>query len=83
MSDEDRAARGHAEKVTALQNEIDSLRAMLKDTTRRADDAQTDLTQERRKIRDIEVDNLALRSQIVGLRTQLSSAMADGGQGIL
>ena len=79
-SDEDRAVRGHQEKLAALQNEIASLRTMLKDATRRGDDAQNDLGQERRKISDLEVDNLALRSQIVGLRTQLSSAMADGGR---
>lgn len=80
QSDEDRAMRGHAEKLTALEGEITSLRTMLKDATRRADDAQSNLSQERRKMQDLEVDNLALRSQIVGLRTQLSSALADSGR---
>lgn len=79
-SDEDRASRGHAEKLTVLQNEISSLRTMLKDATGRADDAQSDLAEQHRKVRDVEVDSLALRSQIVGLRTQLSSSMADGGR---
>lgn len=80
QSDEDRLARGHAEKLVALESEVNALRTILKETTRRADDTQSELTQERRKLHELEVDNLALRSQIVGLRTQLSSALADSGR---
>ncbi|GJE87566.1 hypothetical protein PsYK624_036490 [Phanerochaete sordida] len=80
QTDEDRLVRGHTEKLTALEGEVSSLRGMLKDTTRRMDDAQSELSSERRKLHDLEIDNLALRSQIVGLRTQLSSALADSGR---
>ncbi|KAI0080361.1 hypothetical protein K474DRAFT_1658082 [Panus rudis PR-1116 ss-1] len=80
QSDEDRATRGHVEKVTAMEGEINSLRTMVKETSRRADDLQSELSRERQKVRDLEVDGLSLRSQMVGLRTQLSSALADGGR---
>ncbi|KAL4241731.1 hypothetical protein ABKN59_000783 [Abortiporus biennis] len=79
-SDEDRAARGHAEKISALENELSSLRDMLKETARRADDSQNELSRERQKVRDIEVDALSLRSQLFGVRTQLSSALAESGR---
>lgn len=79
-SDEDRASRGHAEKVAALESEITSLREMLKEASRRTDEAQQDLAQERRKVGEVEVEGMTLRSQIVGLRTQLSSALADSGR---
>ncbi|PSR76700.1 hypothetical protein PHLCEN_2v8297 [Hermanssonia centrifuga] len=79
-SDDDRAERNHAEKVSAMEDEIASLRSMLKDASRRAENAQNELTQEKRKMRDNDVENMALRSQILGLRTQLSSALADSGR---
>ena len=79
-SDEDRATRGHAEKVNALETEISSLKNVLKETSRRSEDAQTELQKERQKIRELEVDSLSLRSQIVGLRAQLSTAAADSGR---
>ncbi|KAK7695003.1 hypothetical protein QCA50_002191 [Cerrena zonata] len=79
-SDEDRAARGHAEKVHAMEGEITRIRDMLKDTSRRADDLQSELSRERQKIRDLELDSLALRSQMVGLRAQLSSSLAESGR---
>ena len=80
QSDEDRLVRVHMEKVTALDNELASLRAMYKDVSRRTEDVQSELTEERRQLHEIEGDNLALRSQIVGLRTQLSGAFADNGR---
>ncbi|EKM61290.1 uncharacterized protein PHACADRAFT_247795, partial [Phanerochaete carnosa HHB-10118-sp] len=80
QTDEDRLTRGHAEKLTALEGEVSSLRGMLSDATRRTEDAQSELKSERYKLHDLEIDNLALRSQIVGLRTQLSSALADSGR---
>ncbi|KAH9947722.1 hypothetical protein B0H21DRAFT_852629 [Amylocystis lapponica] len=79
-SDEDRMSRGHTEKITALQQETGSLRELLKDTSRRLDQAQNELSQERRNARDVQTDTLALRSQVLGLRTQLSSALADSGR---
>ncbi|OBZ78636.1 Tip elongation aberrant protein 1 [Grifola frondosa] len=79
-SDEDRIARGYTEKISAVQTEVTSLRDMLRDTSRRADVAQNELAQERRKVREVESEMLALRSQVVGLRTQLSLALADSGR---
>lgn len=79
-SDEDRAARGHAEKVHAMEGEITRLRDMLKDTSHRADDLQSELSRDQQKIRDLELDSLALRSQMVGLRAQLSGSLAESGR---
>ncbi|KAH9937238.1 uncharacterized protein B0H18DRAFT_1113097 [Fomitopsis serialis] len=79
-SDEDRLTRGHAEKVEALQREIASLRDMLKDATRRADETQSELNRERRKAQESDSETLSLRSQIAGLRMQLSNALAEGGR---
>jgi DNA repair exonuclease SbcCD ATPase subunit len=79
-SDEDRLTRGHTEKVSALETEITSLRTMLQETSRSAESAQADLAEERREHRNTEVEAMALRSQIVGLRTQLSSALAESGR---
>lgn len=79
-SDEDRITRGHTEKINALQNEVSSLREMLRDTVRRADEAQEELVKERHKIRDAETEASSLRSQVVGFRTQLSMALADSGR---
>lgn len=79
-SDEDRMARGHAEKVTALEGEINSMRDLIKDSGRRADETQVQLLQERKKVRDVQADAMSLRSQIVGLRAQLSNALADSGR---
>lgn len=79
-SDEDRFTRGHVEKVEALQHEISSLRDMLKEATRRADETQVELTRERRKAQDSDSETLSLRSQIAGLRMQLSNALAEGGR---
>ncbi|KAH9857949.1 hypothetical protein C2E23DRAFT_864957 [Lenzites betulinus] len=79
-SDEDRLTRGHQEKLDALQAEIASLRDMLKDASRRAQDAQDELAGQRRKAREAEAETLSLRSQVVGFRTQLSMALADSGR---
>ncbi|RPD82328.1 hypothetical protein L226DRAFT_556194 [Lentinus tigrinus ALCF2SS1-7] len=79
-SDEDRLTRGYTEKINALQNEVSSLRDMLRDTSRRADEAQEELSKERHRIRETETETLSLRSQVVGFRTQLSMALADSGR---
>ncbi|KAA1468076.1 hypothetical protein DENSPDRAFT_770400 [Dentipellis sp. KUC8613] len=78
--DEDRLTRGHTEKIQAMEAEIASLRAMLKDATQRLDDAHNELSQERRKAREGESEMMTLRSQISGLRTQLSNALGDSGR---
>ncbi|KAI0830545.1 hypothetical protein BC628DRAFT_1336597 [Trametes gibbosa] len=79
-ADEDRLTRGHQEKLDALQAEIASLRDMLKDASRRAQEAQDELSGQRRKAREAETETLSLRSQVVGLRTHISLAMADSGR---
>ena len=78
--DEERLTRGHAEKVEALQREISSLRDMLKEATRRADENHAELARERRKAQESDSETLSLRSQIAGLRMQLSNALAEGGR---
>ena len=78
--DEDRLTRGHAEKVQAVEAEAAALRAMLKDAAARLEALHAELAHERRGAREGETEQMALRSQIVGLRAQLSNALADGGR---
>ncbi|KAI0257057.1 hypothetical protein BJV78DRAFT_1159906 [Lactifluus subvellereus] len=79
-TDEDRLTRGHVERVQAIEAEVGSLRAMLKDATNRLDDAHGELTLERRKARESETEALGLRTQITGLRARLSNALAESGR---
>jgi chromosome segregation ATPase len=79
-TDEDRITRGHVERVQAMEAEVASLRAMLKDATKRLDESHGELANERRKARENETAGLGLRTQITGLRTQLSQALAESGR---
>ncbi|KAF8274017.1 hypothetical protein EI94DRAFT_1768885 [Lactarius quietus] len=79
-TDEDRLTRGHGERVQAMEAEVASLRVMLKDATKRLDDAHEDFAQERRKARDSEAEVLGLRTQVTGLRTQLGNAVSESGR---
>ncbi|KAJ7596845.1 hypothetical protein C8J56DRAFT_918475 [Mycena floridula] len=79
-TDEDRVARSHAEKVQAVEGESASLRKMLKDATQRLDQSQEMLSEERKRIREFETEQSYLRSQILGLRTQLSNTQTDCGR---
>ena len=79
-TDEDRLARGHAEKIQAIESENASLRKSLKEAIQRAEASQKILVQERRRVRDHESEQSSLRSQTVGLRAQLSSAIAESGR---
>ncbi|KAJ7783574.1 hypothetical protein DFH07DRAFT_727086 [Mycena maculata] len=79
-TDEDRMARGHAEKTQAMETEAVSLRKMLKDATQQVDQVQMQLTEERRRVREHETEQSSLRSQLVGLRAQLSNALVDVGR---
>ncbi|KAG6832512.1 hypothetical protein H0H92_000141 [Tricholoma furcatifolium] len=79
-TDEDRATRGHAEKMQAVEAEAQSLRVMLKQAAHRVEEAQGKLTEERQRVRERETEHSTLRSQIVALRAQLSTASADTGR---
>ncbi|KAJ7706377.1 hypothetical protein B0H17DRAFT_1156675 [Mycena rosella] len=79
-TDEDRVARGHAEKTLAMETEAASLRKMLKEVTQQADQAQSQVAEERRRVREHETEQSLLRSQLVGLRAQLSNALVDIGR---
>jgi chromosome segregation ATPase len=79
-SDEDRLARGHAEKIQAMEMEAQQLRQMLKDAVQRADESRNELAQEQQRLQEQEREQLYLRSQIVGLRAQHSQEMADGAR---
>ena len=79
-ADEDRHARAHAEKFEAMEMEAVSLRTMLKEITQRLEEAQNELGEERRKGQDSESEQTFLRSQVVGLRAQLSSSTSEHGR---
>ncbi|KAI6136483.1 hypothetical protein F5141DRAFT_1074919 [Pisolithus sp. B1] len=79
-TDEDRYARSYAEKTEAMEMEAASLRKILQETSQRVEDVQAELTEERRRVRETESEQLFLRSQIVGLRAQLSSSFSDNGR---
>ncbi|KAG7450113.1 uncharacterized protein BT62DRAFT_961698 [Guyanagaster necrorhizus] len=79
-SDEDRFARGHAEKIMAIENESASLRNMLQETNQAAEEAQRLLTDERRRASAFESEHSLLRSQISGLRSKLSAAVAESSR---
>lgn len=79
-TDEDRHARSYAEKTEAVEMEAASLRKLLQETSQRVEDVQAELSEERRRVRETESEQLFLRSQIVGLRAQLSSSFSDNGR---
>ena len=79
-TDEERIIRGHTEKVATMEMEISQIRKMLKDATVRLDEAGVELTAQRQVVREEETEQLSLRSQITGLRTQLSNALGDSGR---
>ncbi|KAG1757769.1 hypothetical protein EDB19DRAFT_1891465 [Suillus lakei] len=79
-ADEDRLTRGHTEKVEAMEVEAASLRKMLKEATQQLEEVQRDLSEERRRVRQTESEQTFLRSQIVGLRAQLSSSVLEQGR---
>ncbi|KAG2120686.1 uncharacterized protein F5147DRAFT_563267 [Suillus discolor] len=78
--DEDRLTRGHVEKVEAMEVEATSLRKMLKEVTQQLEEVQRDLSEERRRVRQTESEQTFLRSQIVGLRAQLSNSVLEQGR---
>lgn len=79
-TDEERIVRGHAEKVAAMEMEIGQIRRMLKDANARLDESGVELTTQRQLVREGETEQLSLRSQITGLRTQLSNSLGDSGR---
>lgn len=79
-TDEDRIVRGYEEKMQAIEIESSTLRQMLKDATQRVDGTEAQLTAERRRLREVEMEQSHLRAQVVGLRTQLSGAVSDSGR---
>ena len=79
-TDEERIVRGHTEKVSAMEVEIDQIRKMLKDANVRLDETGAELTTQRQLVREGDAEQLSLRFQITGLRTQLSNALGDSGR---
>lgn len=80
QADDDRATRGHAERHRAVEQEMSSLRKMLKEAGQRVDAAQAGLAEHRDRARTAESSLLSFRTQVSGLRSQLAVALADGGR---
>jgi chromosome segregation ATPase len=79
-ADEDRSTRGHAEKIQAVEAEVQSLRLMLREAGQRLEESQTKLGEERQRVREREGDHSSLHAQIIALRSQLSNVLADTGK---
>ncbi|EJD51777.1 hypothetical protein AURDEDRAFT_111391 [Auricularia subglabra TFB-10046 SS5] len=78
-ADEDRASRGHSERLTAMEMESTSLRKMLKEAGQRVTEAQSALQQQQQRAATLESEQSSLRAQLVSVRAQLSAALADAG----
>lgn len=79
-SDEDRHARSYAEKAEVMEMEAISLRKILKETDQRLQEVQGEVSEERHRVREAESEQAFLRSQIVGLRVQLSTSLSENGR---
>ena len=79
-SDEERVSRGHGERIHAMENESASLHKMLKEAGQRLSEAQQELLQSRVRVRDSEREHLSLKSQLDGIRSQLSSSMSESAR---
>lgn len=80
QADEDRAVRGHAEKVHAMEMELSSLRKMLKEAGNRIGESQSDLVTHQKKAGSAMADAAALRAQLNGVRAQLAANVAETGR---
>ncbi|KAG9091429.1 Negative regulator of mitotic exit [Ceratobasidium sp. UAMH 11750] len=80
QADEDRATRGHAEKVHAMEMELSSLRKMLKEAGNRIGESQSDLVVHQKKAGTAQTEAATLRAQLGGVRAQLSSSVAENGR---
>ncbi|KAG9127384.1 Negative regulator of mitotic exit [Ceratobasidium sp. 392] len=79
-ADEDRATRGHAEKVHAMEMELSSLRKMLKEAGNRIGESQSDLVTHQKKAGAAQTEAAALRAQLSGVRAQLATSVAEHGR---
>ncbi|KAF8578415.1 hypothetical protein K439DRAFT_1362232 [Ramaria rubella] len=79
-ADEDRVLRIQEEKVEVMESEAASLRQMLKEANQRIHQSELELNENRQRAQTLHTEQLSLRSQLVGLRAQLASAMTEGGR---
>ncbi|KAF6766585.1 hypothetical protein DFP72DRAFT_839021 [Ephemerocybe angulata] len=79
-ADEDRLARGHSEKIQAVEAEAQQLRMMLRDEAKKTSEVQERLNEERKRNHDAELEQSQLRGQLVNLRAQLTKAIGDAGR---
>ena len=79
-ADEERLGRGHAEKLQAVEAEAQSLRMMLRDVSKRADEAGGKLLEEKKRVQEQQGEISTLHAQLVLLRGQLSGAAAEGAR---
>jgi chromosome segregation ATPase len=79
QDDQERLQRGHAESVQALEVELASLRLRLKEANQRSDDVQDSLGQAQRRVLALESEQASLRTQLIGLRAQLTGTLAESG----
>lgn len=79
-SDEDRASRGHEERVQALEREATSLRNMLQEAEQRVEAAQQEVLRTTNHARDTEKEQRSLCTQLNGIRVQLQSVVGEAGK---
>lgn len=79
-ADEDRLLDSHNEKVRALEVELSSLRSLHEEVDQNSEQNQLALSQMRQQNQEFEVDRSTLKSQIMGLRAQLSDSVSETGK---
>ncbi len=77
QADDNRASRGHQEKVQALELEAISLRKLLNEAGSRMDVAQASVTQYRQQAQDLERQQQALHSELRNVKTKLADTRGE------
>lgn len=77
--DEDRATRGHEEKLRAMEEQTLSLQKMVKEAGTRVEEAQQELITARKRIQSLEGSQLSFRTQASGVRNQLQELVSEVG----
>ncbi|WVW84560.1 hypothetical protein I302_106594 [Kwoniella bestiolae CBS 10118] len=79
-ADESRYSRGYTEQIKALEQEVESLRKMLKEAGQRVDSAESGVSNHRSKSRELEGKLQALRGELRGSKTKLLNLQSENSK---